>query len=173
MKVNKPVCFIGVDPGAKGAWCFNIPEEKVVIFLDNVTSSKRIVNFLKNIQHEYNIRVIILEDVHSMVSMSAKSNFMFGYNVGVVNLLAELSELPRDKVKPKDWQKALGIISKKWPKETRSSVRSKWLKTAVAEKVIAIYPYAEKDVHGPRGGLIDGRTDALAISHYARMKYIT
>ena len=168
---NKPICFIACDPGKTGSWCYNIPETKTIGFKDNRTSLVEQAELLNKIKDEYNVRILVIEDVHSLGNASAKSNFIFGYNVGVVNTLATLSRHPLDIVQPKVWQKAIGIPGKKWPKGTANSVRSKWLKTAIAEKVIALYPYSRKQLYGPKGGLYDGRADALGISHYARLTY--
>lgn len=168
---NKPVCFVACDPGKTGAWCYNIPEINTVGFKDNKTPLMEQAELLKRIKFDYTVRIIIIEDVHSLGNMSAKSNFAFGYNVGVVNTIATLSEYPVDIVQPKVWQKAIGIPGKSWPKGTANAIRSKWLKNAVSEKVLALYPHSREHLFGPKGGLYDGRADALGISHYARLTY--
>tara|TARA_B100000470_G_scaffold72642_4_gene55561 strand:+ start:9977 stop:10504 length:528 start_codon:yes stop_codon:yes gene_type:complete len=97
---------------------------------------------------------IWIEDVHSMHGMSAKSNFGFGKNVGMITTIAEL--LLKDSphiVTPKVWQKYIGV-----------TVKGKSIKKEVAKIAQGLYPNAE--LHGKRGGLLDGRADALMIAHY-------
>lgn len=42
-------------------------------------------------------------------------------------------------------------------------------KKTVAAKALQLYPDAE--LHGPKGGLLDGRADALMIAHFLTIKY--
>ena len=102
--------------------------------------------------------VIMIEDVHSIFGASAKSNFNFGYNTGVVNALAMATGESVDRVQPKKWQKALGVKSK-----------GKAIKGEVASICDRLYP--KTSVRGPRGGLLDGLSDSLLISHYAYLNY--
>ena len=97
---------------------------------------------------------IWIEDVHSMHGMSAKSNFGFGRNVGIINTVAELllNDSP-NRVTPKIWQKYVGV-----------TVKGKAIKKEVAKIAQDLYPNAE--LYGQRGGLLDGRADALMIAHY-------
>ena len=97
---------------------------------------------------------IWVEDIHSMHGMSAKSNFSFGKNLGIVTTIAELmiGHLPKT-VTPKIWQKYIGVTAK-----------GKAVKKQVAK--IAQYLYPQAELHGKRGGLLDGRSDALMIAYY-------
>ena len=65
-------------------------------------------------------------------------------------------------VTPKTWQKACGIAFK--PKSAPAEK-----KRVVAAKAHQLYPSAA--LHGPRGGLLDGRSDALMIAHHMMLKY--
>jgi hypothetical protein len=96
----------------------------------------------------------MLEDVHSLPLVSAKSNFSFGYNLGVVTTIAIASNVMVDKVTPKKWQKFIGV-----------TVKGDGIKKDVAAIATRLYPDAH--IYGPRGGLLDGRSDALMIAHYA------
>ena len=109
-----------------------------------------------------------IEDVHSMGGMSAKSNFQFGRNLGFVETLAHLSSPTVEYVQPKVWQKACGIefIYSKGMSPAQKSVLRKQTVAATAQ---LIYPDAE--LYGARGGLKDGRADALMIAHFLRLKY--
>lgn len=50
---------------------------------------------------------VVIEDLHSVFGSSAKSNFAFGVNNGLVIGMLQVSGLPYTKVGPKKWQKEL------------------------------------------------------------------
>jgi len=146
--------FAGIDPGAKGYICLLVPENDEISFISLAKSPKEIYISLRAINPD----IILIEDVHSIHGMSAKSNFSFGKNVGGINWLADLIACPVEHVKPKDWQKEVGISSKRT-----------FNKVVVADYANKIYPSA--DLYGPRGGLIDGKADALMIAHCCKLRY--
>ena len=56
------------------------------------------------------------------------------------------------------------LVPKIWQKYVRVTVKGKAIKKEVAKIAQGLYPNAE--LHGKRGGLLDGRADALMIAHY-------
>jgi len=108
----------------------------------------------------------MIEEVHSLGNMSAKSNFSFGWNVGELHTLLQCLGMPYDMVQPKKWQSTVGI---KVPIKFKGPERAKRLKKATAEKCEQLYPGC--DIYGPKGGLKDGRSDALMIAHFCRLSY--
>lgn len=164
--------FIGIDPGATGAICAVVPELSIVEFLPTTMKAKDLLGSLAALNSAYPVRMIMIEDVHSMANMAAKANFSFGRNVERVNLIAELTGFSIDLVQPKAWQKIAGVkplVKKKGALPIKAAVKSKYLKNAVATVAKRLYPDAE--IHGPKGGLLDGRSDALMICHYNYLKY--
>ncbi len=111
------------------------------------------IDWISQVKQTYNLRCIIIEDVHSLPGMSAKSNFSFGRNVERVNLLAELSGVRVELIQPKKWQKFIGV------KETGPAIKKEV--AAIAKRL-----YPDASLFGPKGGLLDGRSDALMIAHY-------
>jgi len=160
--------FIGCDPGAKGAFCLLVPQDDkppILNFVDNDLHVDMLNTWLKNCNNLYNIKMSMLEDVHSLPVMTAKSNFSFGKNLGIVDTLLRLQSFGLDKVKPKAWQKEVGV--KPIPKGTKRTPVQ--LKNEVAALCESLYPGC--DIRGPKGGLKDGRSDALMIAHYCYLKY--
>lgn len=154
--------FLGVDPGAKGAICALFSDGEFQ-FMDLSRPIHDWKSFFEKIDSEAdNIAPVCIEDVHSLLGMSAKSNFSFGFNVGQINALIDLSRLGKDPVKPKAWQKVLGVPQR---------AKGKEVKAAVKEGILRLYPNAREMVHGPKGGYLDGRGDALGIAHYCRVSY--
>ena len=105
--------------------------------------------------HNQQVDTAWLENVHSLFGMSAKSNFGFGRNFGIAFAIAKVgtSDGSIQQVTPKIWQKYVGV-----------TVKGKAIKQEVANIAQTIYPSAV--IHGPQGGLLDGRSDALMIAHY-------
>ena len=145
----------GIDPGATGAICVLDSHDPAHVALLDLKkhSNTDIYNWLHS-QLRFRGSEIWIEDIHSMHGMSARSNFSFGKNLGIVTTIAELmvGHLPKT-VTPKIWQKYIGVTAK-----------GKAVKKQVAK--IAQYLYPQAELHGKRGGLLDGRSDALMIAYY-------
>lgn len=150
---------IGIDPGAEGALAFLDTASGDIQFFSTPGENTPETSVLQWLQ-EFSPEIIGLEKVHSVPGTSAKSNFNFGYNVGTITTLTALLECPVLYLRPKDWQSEVGLSI---PKKLKSYERKKAIKQFVCEKCLELYPGA--DLFGPRGGLIDGRSDALMIAH--------
>jgi hypothetical protein len=143
----------GIDPGASGALCVLDSENSAyAAFMDFKGNS--IYDICKWL-HLQGVSAVWVEDVKSMFGMSARSNFTFGRNLGFAISVGEIAckgTLTRA-VMPKVWQKYIGV-----------SVKGKAIKKQVAQIGKSMYPDAI--LHGPKGGLLDGRSDALMIARY-------
>ena len=156
--MSKEIAYIGIDPGAKGSFCLLVPATKQVAFKPTTDKPMLILQWLHQIQKEYDLRVICIEEVHSIYGASAKSNFNFGVNVGIVTAISSASGASVDKVQPKAWQKVMGVKTK-----------GKAIKKEVADICERLYPHV--NIRGKRGGLLDGLSDSLLIAHFAYLKY--
>jgi len=151
--VPKATGYIGVDPGAKGQLCLLVPSLKhLTEWFPCSEPPKKILGWLAFMGSEFNVPMIMIEAVHSLHMMSAKSNFTFGYNLGTVTALCQATGIGVDTVTPKIWQKRIGIVN------------SKSVKKDVAKVCQTIYP--SLNIFGPKGGLDDGKSDSLMIAHY-------
>jgi len=153
--------YMGIDPGATGAFCVYIPQLNKLLFKDNKNSSYHIMLWIESIKFNYNLKLVYIEEVHSLFGMSAKSNFSFGWNVGIPHTILNCLGIIPKLVQPKVWQKHIKVTSK-----------GKEIKKEVAEICKQLYPECRELVFGPKGGLMDGRTDALMIMHYGYSKYM-
>lgn len=163
------VRYLGIDPGAKGSLCILDPHGDILFFpTPNIYKTgpkficpKKLVEILTFKHREDPFTTVAIEDVHSLYGMSAKSNFTFGRNVQALHTVLQCTELKYELVQPKVWQKAVGIqLGKLTPKER---------KQAIAKTAFGLYSSVE--LYGPKGGLLDGRSDALMIAHYLRLKH--
>lgn len=147
--------YIGIDPGSKGAICALNPISSTIEFLDfNKNTIYQLYFSLHTVYTNETVKSLVIEDVHSLYGMSAKSNFNFGRNLGILQGILGSLSLEPTKVTPKVWQAAVGVTKK-----------GKAIKHDVAWLCHQHYPRCK--INGPRGGLMDGRSDALMIAHYA------
>lgn len=163
-------CFLGIDPGTQGALCFLDSVTGKTEFI-NTPDTKNLSQSLQDIKHHLRInipRYIAIEDVHSLGGMSAKSNFQFGRNLGLIEGLIHTCDCEDDViyVQPKVWQKACGVKFNYTP-NMKAEEKAKLRKFNVAADARILYPKAQ--LYGPRGGLKDGRSDALMIAHYLKL----
>jgi hypothetical protein len=157
--------FIGIDPGKQGAFCFLDPSIDHVNFISlnpDKHSARDIVATIEVAREVADDCVIALELVHSLGGMSAKSNFTFGGMFWRARTILEMLDMNFELVTPKDWQQSVGVPAKK------DRDPDDELKMIVSRMAHRIYPSA--NLWGPRGGLMDGRSDALMIAHYLRLK---
>jgi hypothetical protein len=153
--------FIGIDPGSTGALCCLDSDTHETTFKDTPSNH----GSSAGIQAWINMnapKMIGLEKVHAIFGTSAGSNFKFGENTGIIKGVIWTCTFGIDEVTPKNWQKACGIAFKK-------GMTSAMKKKHVAAIAQQLYPSAA--LHGPRGGLLDGRSDALMIAHHMMLKY--
>ena len=145
----------GIDPGSNGAICvLDRTDSTYIAFCDlNKSTTYDITIWLFNQKVTY----IWIEDVHSLYGMSARSNFIFGKNLGIVTTISEiLSKGDSSKIRtvtPKIWQRHIGVTKK-----------GKHIKKNIADIAKKLYPNA--NIHGKRGGLLDGRSDACMVAYY-------
>lgn len=160
------VAVVGVDPGVKGAFCLLIPKTKQIMFMETTQDALTLYKWFQQIDEEFNFAVCMIEEVGAIQGSAAKATFNFGANVARVNIIPEIAQISVDKVRPKAWQKYIGVTTpQNLSGSGNAAKRKKHIKTAVASIAQRLYPKAE--LHGPKGGLIDGRSDALMIAHYA------
>ena len=145
--------YIGIDPGAKGSMCL-ISNGKVLFKdFDLKEYSNTLKAFLDTDDTEL---MVAIEKVHAMPGQGVSSSFSFGQRLGELEGMLTALQIPYELVAPKDWQKACGIPAKSDKK-------------GIASVIQKLYPTAE--LYGNKGGLRDGRSDALGLAHFIRLKY--
>lgn len=149
--------WIGVDPGASGAICA-LGEDGSTVFKDYDVNPYSMASWLHDLSQSHDIHMCMIEDVHAIFGSSAKGTFNFGFNVGILHGIIRTLGLPLDLVQPKAWQKHFGVTAK-----------GKEIKKNVAEIAIRLFPTAE--IYGIKGGLLDGRSDALLIAAFCKFKH--
>ena len=145
--------YIGIDPGAKGSMCLIANGKVLFKDFDLKEYSNTLKAFLDTDDTEL---MVAIEKVHAMPGQGVSSSFSFGQRLGEIEGMLTALQIPYELVAPKDWQKACGIPAKSDKK-------------GIASVIQKLYPTAE--LYGNKGGLRDGRSDALGLAHFIRLKY--
>jgi len=150
----------GIDPGANGAICvLDSHDPAHVALLDlGKTSTYNACLWLKY----YQVHAVWIENIHGFPGMASQSNFGMGRGVGKAHAIAEIATQGQEArlVVAQVWQKYIGLTVK----SSGKYARAKAIKKQVADIAISLYPTAS--IYGKKGGLLDGRSDALMIAHY-------
>ena len=149
--------YIGIDPGKNGALAM-IDETNEVTLIDfDLKAYIKLLNSIKNSTKSYDM-FIGIERVHAMPGEGVKSSFSFGERVGELKgMISTLDfDINTEWIPPQTWQKHINTDLNRGKK-------------AIANSLLSLYPSA--DLYGPRGGLKDGRSDALGIANYIYQKY--
>ena len=160
---KKTKVVLGADPGKSGAICLMEPSTLRIAFHDTVSTPTELLQWIEKIKEEFHIVGFAVEQVHALPGSSAGSSFTFGRGYERMLFLAQTVGCPVFNVTPKTWQSFIGLSV---PRKIKGAARKKAIKTGVAELVCQLYPTARELCYGPKGGLLDGNTDSLAITHY-------
>lgn len=154
--------FGGGDPGKTGAICmlFQNTLAEHIAFIDMKEHPKDIYYKLASISSGYDVS-IVLEKLHGLYRKSVKATFGLGRQVERMELLLIIAGLKYTLLTPKEWQNKINVI------------RSK--QTTAKEDTLTLckktYPQYQHLLYGPKGGLLDGRVDALMMAHCAKLIY--
>lgn len=147
---------IAIDPGKKGAVAV-VSKSRVAQVSDTPADALGVIpDELFDLLCEYKrkfsdpVTHVLIEDVHAMPKQGVSSTFAFGEAYGVALGVAGVLGYPMVRVRPQAWQKLFGI-----GKDTKADAAS------VAAR---LFPACE--LYGPKGGLKDGRADALLLAEY-------
>ena len=143
----------GIDPGANGAICVLDSQDPTYIALLDLakTTTFNASQWL----HAQKPDIVWIENIHGFPGMASQSNFGMGRSVGKVHAIAEIAT---------HGQEAKLVVAQVWQKYIGVTAKGKAIKKQVAK--IAQYLYPQAELHGKRGGLLDGRSDALMIAYY-------
>ena len=99
-----------------------------------------------------------IEKNTTRIKDSAESSFRFGRGTGILEAFIYLMGFESIEIPPNLWKPRLGLPGKQDRDATKKG----------AALLEAHYPDVKNLIYGPRGGLKDGRVDALLIAHFMR-----
>lgn len=149
---------VGFDPGLKGA--IGILDGKDVFVIDmpltQATRGRGEEIDLAALECELDIMLgevdhAFIETVGAMPKQGGSSMFKFGYCAGSVRGLLVARKIPITMVEPSVWKPALGLSRSKDTSVARAS---------------QLYPAHAAMFRGPKGGVMDGRAEAVLIARY-------
>ncbi len=144
--------YIGIDVGAKGCIVYTFDWENFY-FIDYNKDEWRV--FLEG--NKYDIKIVMLEQVHAFKKQGVTSVFTFGEKYGWIKGILEAFRIQYKEISPMKWQKLLKV-------EPGSG------KQGIYKRIKEIYPQVQTELITKRGKLLDGRSDSLGILH--SYKYI-
>jgi len=139
--------FIGIDPGDTGSICYL--GSMNIIFTD--TSEIADIGDMEPIQG------LGIEKQTALARQKGAGKTMMNYGILLGHLQAY--DLEYDEIRPHEWYQFYGM---------KSGLEYKVRKKTTAAMMEELYPDSKHLFYGPRGGLLDGRTDTLAIAHYMK-----
>jgi hypothetical protein len=160
--------FIGIDPGFSGAIAVWAAGNITVIDMpvrrfsgtERQIDITKISRFLQEWGASANA-VVGLEWNSARPEQASQASYRFGYQTGAIMAILELGNFQHICIAPNKWKGDLGLPGKTIdPKSKRA-----------AEWLLLIEPSYDKILFGPKGGLLDGRVDALCIMHWLMEQY--
>lgn len=142
---------VGIDPGVNGAMALMATDAVVVV--DWPGDIAGYASVLGGWSVLWDIRLVALEKVAILPRDSKRSGASFMRHVGEIQAMLKLVRMPYVEVLPCKWMKGL-VPAKNGPRD-KPSVK-------VVERLYPSVPLA-----GPRGGIKDGRADAILIARWA------
>ena len=159
--------YCGIDPGFSGAIAWMNATGSSVHVEDMPTTEKkgRVELCLPTLRGHF-LRLcrlpdcaLAIEDPHTRPGEGAERSMRFGKQLGYLEAFAFLKGLNYFLIAPNLWKGRLGLDGKDIAGANDRA----------AEEFERLYPEHKALIHGPRGGILDGRMDALLICHFLRM----
>lgn len=150
--------ILGIDPGEKGAAILIDVKSELIIAMTDL--SKEPEQQIQKMLYDYgNPKHCFIEQVGSRKGNAAQAMFSFGENYGAIKAVLRLNKIEFNYVLPQKWQSWCGIYGANSAKKNGTKLKA----FELCKKI-----YGSKIFLGPKGGLKDGRCDALLIALYGK-----
>lgn len=144
--------WVGVDPGAAGAMA--LLTEHDYIDIKDWSNFGTMNMWLRFWGRNFDVQCVAVEKLHGRKGSNAESTSTFMKHVGGWLAVIEVLGLPCVEVRPQIWM--MRRVPVKKSKTDKPSVKY------VQKR------YPDVELFGPRGGVKDGRSDALCMAEWAR-----
>jgi crossover junction endodeoxyribonuclease RuvC len=147
--------YIGIDPGQKGAIAA-LYEDGSAFMWDMPKTVKGIDEILSCYFKKQNC-ICCLEKAQPMPKQGVVGVFTYGAHYGGLKAVLEITGIPYQEVRPAKWKKEFSLSKNK---------------KAAIQTALQLFPNkTEDDFKGIRGGVKDGRAEALLMAEYARRNF--
>ena len=136
---------IGIDPGKSGATVWF--DGETVEFIKHTETERDIWDFLL----ANDASSILLEKVASMPGQGVKSTFAFGQSYGFLRGILIAREISFRTIRPVEWQRKLGCLSKGDKKVTRAKAQELFPAIKVTHAIADALLIAYHEFHYPEG----------------------
>jgi crossover junction endodeoxyribonuclease RuvC len=145
---------LGIDPGRSGAAVvLSMTGEPLAVIRGDQSADEIATEMAEAISRRpVNVRLAVLEDVHSMPKQGVASTFTFGESKGIWKGIMGCYRLRSELVSPQKWQKALGCLSGGDKNVTKAAA-------------LAMFPAVGK-------GITHQVADAYLLAEYARRRVL-
>lgn len=159
----RPDAWIGADPGASGALALYVPtpvgpsrvEVRDMPMLEEGGLDHWVLGeILHDWAENYNVLGVTVERVSAMPGQGVTSMFSFGQSFGALKQSIASARLRFTLVSPATWKTIYGLRG------------GRENKAASALKAIELFPDLKAVLYGPKGGVKDGRAEAVLLAHY-------
>lgn len=174
--------FIGIDIGANGGIAI-VDENAKLIFTATIPKISgrvdvhQLYKLIKSFKNRCEDSHVIIEDLHSIFQVGAKSNWQFGWINGVIESLIIACNLAYTKVAPKTWQKIIWqgvrpveINTGKFKKSGEIKYKID-TKTTTLLAVKRLYPDSDFTISKRAKKDHNGIVDAVALSRYGYLNF--
>lgn len=158
----RPDAWIGADPGASGALALYLPDGLGAVKVEDMPKLVEgggldhwtLAEILHDWAENYAVRGVTIERVHAMPGQGGVSMFSFGASFGALKQAVASARLLFTLVSPGTWKAIYGLRG------------GRENKAASALKAIELFPDLKSVLYGPKGGVKDGRAEAVLLAHY-------
>ena len=103
-----PTYYLGMDVGKNGGFALIKEDESIIYTMVTPTIKGKEIDLQVIAQYlsawQGYIKGAVIEDVHSLFGVGAKSNFQFGRALGILEGMTAAMQIPFIKIAPKKWQ---------------------------------------------------------------------
>lgn len=128
---------------------------------------KKMGEFFRNIRTHYPNIMFIVEEVHSLFGMSAKSNFQFGFNNGLLIGMLNAMSFSYTLVQPKEWQKHVWRNADKVMMTVKGKTKTD-TKSTSSKAAARIFPKEDFTPTARSKKDHDGMVDSSLLCYYGR-----
>ena len=176
--MNKNI-FVGVDVGKNGG-VFAMYDDGVVIVKEAIPKLKgedevdyvELLHIFRHITRASRRKaeaIVIIEDVHSLYGMSAKSNFTFGHIKGVKEAMMVALDYDYRLIPPKKWQNLVWKDEDVVYETTKAGKKKKDTKATSLKAAQRLFPAVDFTRSARAKKPHDGIVDAALMAEYARL----
>lgn len=167
----------GIDPGKHGAIALLLPTGGLVKSPFPLMGKgskqeldlRKLGEFFRSIKANYPDLLFVMEEVHSLYGMSASTNFVFGFNNGLIVGMLNAMNIPYTLVQPKAWQKEIWVNADRMEHVVKGKAKTDTKGTS-SKAAARLFPSEDFTPTERSSKDHDGMVDASLLAVYGKRK---